>query len=67
MSRVWYYPKGGWYDYPAFPRWRRWVPEMHEDEYGRRTLVLPVPLAGNVVFALWKCKDPECKLAREGS
>lgn len=33
---------------------------MGEDEYGYRTLVLPIPFAGQLVVALWFCG---CSLA----
>lgn len=59
-ERFWIYPKGEWMEYPRFPRWRRWVPYWGEDERAYRTLVLPLPLKGNVVIAYRKCHDPEC-------
>jgi hypothetical protein len=41
------------------------MPYFASDEYGRRTIVLPVPFSGYVVIAFWTCHCVDCEGARE--
>lgn len=41
----------------------RWIPWLGSDEWGRRTLVLPIPFAGYLVTALWWSACDEACLA----
>jgi hypothetical protein len=48
-----------------FSRARWWLPALSSDEYGRRTLVLPlVPGLLVLVIALWTCKCDDCERSR---
>lgn len=54
-DRLWIYGKGGWDG--------RW-PSLGSDEYGRRTLVLPLPRERALVWAYWTCRCSDCDDAR---
>lgn len=54
-GRVWTYPKGGWSGH---------LPMLGGDEYGRRTLVLPIPFGPTVVVALYTCHCEDCEYMR---
>lgn len=58
MNRVWTYARG---DYNAPHRWRL---RLGSDEYGRRTIVAPIPFAGYVVVAFWTCRCWFCEASR---
>lgn len=55
--RLWREPLGGW----LAPRWSvRWT----GDEFGRRTLAVPVPFIGWVVWAYRRCGCVDCQETR---
>lgn len=56
MNRVWLYSPEVWWH-----GWRTLRPvHMSEDEYNRRTLVIGWNFTGQVVIALWECRNPDC-------
>lgn len=59
MSRFWTYTRESW-----MPEYR-WRPYQGADEYGRRTLVLPIPFGGYLVVAYWTCHCFDCTEMRE--
>ena len=58
MSRLWTYSRDIW-DPPY-----RWVPYRGSDEYGRLTIVLPIPLGGYLVWAYRTCHCDFCNDSR---
>jgi len=52
--RFWSYPRDRWE-----PKYR-WVPYRGADEYGRLTIVVPIPFGGYLVWAFWTCRCAEC-------
>lgn len=54
-GRFWRYPLDGSWE-PRF----RWLPTLGSDEFGRRTIVVPVPFVGWLVCAYRICPCPEC-------
>lgn len=53
-DRYWWYPKG---------QWSGRLPSLGGDEWGRRTLVLPLYFK-TLVVALWTCWCDDCCLVR---
>jgi hypothetical protein len=53
--RVWTYKRSSWSGWP----------QIGSDEYGRRTLVLGVPLLGALVIALFNCRCEDCMATRD--
>lgn len=48
-----------------FSRGRWWYPLVSADEYGRRTVVLPLlPGLLALILALWTCDCDDCELSR---
>lgn len=56
---AWVYERDTW-----DPKYR-WVPYLGNDEWGWKTLVLPVPFGGYLVLAFWKCRCDMCGWNRE--
>ena len=62
--RWWYYNRASRRD-PDDPTWRSpWWPSFSGDEYGRKTIVLPIPFHGEWVFAFWTWKGEEDDASR---
>jgi hypothetical protein len=59
MGRFWTYSRESW-----TPK-HRWLPYRGSDEYGRLTIVLPIPFNGYLVVAYRTCHCSDCDLARE--
>ena len=58
--RVWRYRYRDWQ-----PLWHGYLwPFLGGDEWGRRTVVLPVHPFGWLVVALWECNCPDCAAVR---
>lgn len=57
--RFWKYSRESWE--PLF----RWFPYFGGDEWGRKTIVLPIPFSGYLVFAYRSCHCEECTWGRE--
>lgn len=55
-SRVWFYERG---------QWKGKRPRLSSDEYGRRTLVLPIPFGPTAIIALYTCRCADCDESRE--
>lgn len=55
-GRVWHYGYRRWR--PVW--WQYILPARGGDEYGRRTLVIPVHPFGFLVWAYWTCWCPDC-------
>lgn len=55
-DRVWLYARG---------TWAGRLPSLGGDEYGRRTLVLPIPFGPVLVIAYRTCRCAECDEVRE--
>lgn len=66
-SRWWYYDRASRRD-SNDPTWRsRWWPWFGNEEYGRKTVVLPIPFHGEVVFAFWTWTDAEADEIRRST
>jgi hypothetical protein len=61
MNRFWRYKYGSW-----LPEWYRYIfPDLRgTDEFGRRTMVIHVPLVGFLVWAYWTCRCEDCEIVR---
>lgn len=57
MKRFWTYPWGDWKSYPSWPWYSHWLPGRGSDEFGRTTVVLPIPFKAHLVVALWNSCD----------
>lgn len=57
-SRLWTYSRDEWQ-----PE-HRWLLYWGGDEYGRKTIVLPIPFAGYLVWAYRTCHCRWCVVAR---
>lgn len=57
-DRTWTYSRETW----CPPH--RWLPYFGGDEYGRRTIVLPIPFGGYLVWAFWTCSCAFCDEVR---
>ncbi len=57
-GRFWTYSREGW-----TPD-HRFLPYLGSDEYGRRTLVLPIPFSGYLVIAYRTCRCSDCDTVR---
>lgn len=66
MKRVWYYDRASRQPTAEDPTWRSspW-PWFGDDEYGRKTIVLPIPFHGQLVWAFWTWTDKEADEVRE--
>lgn len=64
--RLWWYTKESRQRLPDDPPdWRSSrLPWFAGDEYGRKTLVLPIPFSGEVVWAFWTWTDEDCDESR---
>lgn len=61
MKHLWHYGYKSW-----DPEWWYYIfPYRGEDEYGRRTLVIPIHPFGFLVWAFRTCYCPECSEIRE--
>jgi len=58
--RIWYHGYNSWQ-----PNWYFYLlPYRGGDEYGRRTLTIPIHPAGFFTIAYWTCKCEECDAMR---
>jgi hypothetical protein len=60
QNRFWYYDRASRQPTADDPTWRsrRW-PWFGGDEYGRKTIVIPIPFHGEFVWAFWTWKGVE--------
>lgn len=61
-GRIWFW----WYHDTNWTGWKHFfLPWMGGDEFGRRTVVLPIHPFGWAIVALWTCYCEDCTEVRE--
>lgn len=62
-KRIWFYRHGGW-----LPQWQQYlVPGFGGDEYGRKTIVIHIPMIGFLVWAYKNCYCEDCEDIRHAA
>lgn len=59
QGRLWYHKRATWVGLPGEDFKRKRLPWFGNDEYGRKTIVLPIPFHGNLVWAFWTWKGKD--------